>query len=164
MIWSGFALALLIVFVLQAGAASLLGLTSLDLFLALALVCSMMAPSHEARLAAWFTGLAQDLGSSDPLGIHAFILGLTAVLLTQLREVGNLAVWWVRGAIAFLAACPGQLLYRAYLRYWAGYGDDSFFNLLIASITASALAAVLALAVTFLPYYSRRRQGFYGGY
>ena len=164
MVWSGFAIALFLVFVFQTGVVSTLGLTQVDLFLVLALLCGMMAPLHDARLAAWFTGLGQDLGSADPLGIHAFVLGLTGVLLTQFRELGNITVWWVRGLVAFLAAWPGQLLYRTFLRYWAGFGDETFPRMVAAASVTSAIAAALAMCITFLPYYSRRRQRLYSSY
>ena len=107
MVWSGFAIALLLAYLLQTGVVALLGVPFVDAFLVLALLCGLVAPTHDARIAAWIAGLVQDLGSADALGIHAFTLGLTGLLLTRLRGVGNVGVWWVRGLAAFLAAWPG---------------------------------------------------------
>ncbi len=158
MAWSGFAIALLLAYLLQTGVVALLGVPFLDAFLVVALLCGLLAPTHDARIAAWIVGLAQDLGSADALGIHAFTLGLTGLLLTHLREIGNVGVWWVRGLAAFLAAWPGQAIYLLHLRYWAGTGSGSLGGLIVAATLASLVAAALAMSINALPGMLHRKR------
>jgi len=156
MSWGRFAIALGLVYVFQIGAASLLGWSHLDPFLIMAVIYGLTAPRHDARIAAWLAGLAQDLGSADALGVHAFTLGLTGLFVTKLREVGNVNVWWVRGLIMLAAAWPGQALYLFHLHYWSGAGAASFSALLFKATIVSAIAAAAALVVTALPSFGRR--------
>ncbi|MFQ5805204.1 MAG: hypothetical protein ACE5I3_02000 [Phycisphaerae bacterium] len=158
MAWGGFAIALLLAYLLQTGVVALLGVRFFDAFLVLALLCGLLAPTHDGRVAAWIVGLAQDLGGADALGIHAFTLGLSGLLLTRLREVGNVSIWWVRGLAAFLAAWPGQVIYLLHLHYWAGPGSVSFWNLVGTATLTSLLAAVLAMLINALPWVMRRRR------
>jgi cell shape-determining protein MreD len=158
MVWSGFAIALLLAYLFQTGVVALLGAPYVDAFLVLALLCGLLAPTHDARIAGWIAGLAQDLGSADALGIHAFTLGLTALLLTHLREVGNVGVWWVRGPVAFLAAWPGQLIYLLHLHYWAGQGSASLWQLVGNAALTALVAAALAMVINALPWMLRRRR------
>ncbi|WP_320046854.1 hypothetical protein [uncultured Ilyobacter sp.] len=151
MAWGGFAIALFFTYLLQVGVVSILDFPAVDLFLAFALLCSLFAPTHDARIAAFLIGLAQDLGSADALGIHAFTLGLTAVLLTYIRELGNMHVWWVRGLAAVLAAWPGQLLYLLHLYYWAGTGVISIRGAVYAAGVTAIVVAVLIMFVPSLP-------------
>ena len=158
MAWGGFTIALLLAYLLQTGVAALLSVPYFDAFLVLALLCGLLAPTHDARIAAWIVGLAQDLGSVDALGIHAFTLGLTGLLLTKLREVGNVRVWWVRGLAAGLAAWPGQMIYLLHLHYWAGPGSASFWNLVAAATLTSLVAAALATLINALPGVMHRQR------
>jgi len=158
MAWSGFAIALLLAYLLQTGVAALLGVPCFDAFLVLALLCGLVAPTHDARIAAWIVGLAQDLGGADVLGIHAFTLGLTGLLLTHLRGIGNVSVWWVRGLAAFLAAWPGQVIYLLHLHYWTRVGSVSLGNLILVATLTSIIAAVLALLINSLPWVVLRRR------
>jgi len=157
MAWGAFVIALLLAYVLQTGVAGLLAVPHFDAFLVLALLCGLLAPTYDARLAAWITGLAQDLGSADVLGVHAFTLGLTGLLLTWLREVGNVSVWWVRVLAAFLAAWPGQLLALLHLYYWwPGHGSASLWSVIATATLTSLVAAVLAMLISALPRVTRR--------
>lgn len=151
MAWGGFAIALLLAYLLQTGVAAPLDVPYFDAFLVLVLLCGLLAPTHDARIAAWIVGLAYDLGSVDALGIHAFTLGLTGLLLTKLREVGNVRVWWVRGLAAALAAWPGQMIYLLHLHYWAGRGSASFWGLVAEATVTSLVAAALATLINALP-------------
>lgn len=156
MAWGGFALALLLAYLVQVGVATPLDVPGFDAFLLVAVLCGLLAPTHDARIAAWITGLAQDLGSADALGIHAFTLGLTGLLLTWLREVGNVGVWWVRGLAVFLAAWPGQLIYLLHL-HLGGNAAASLWNLVGPAALTSLVAAVLATAIDVLPRLLRHR-------
>jgi cell shape-determining protein MreD len=158
MAWGGFAIALLLAYLLQTGVASLLHVPLIDCFLVLALLCGLVGPKHDARIAACIVGLAQDLGSVDALGIHAFTLGLTGLLLTRLREIGNVGVWWVRGVLAFLAAWPGQMIYLLHLHYWAGHASASFSELVVAATLTALFAALLAMLIHGLPWVMFRRR------
>ncbi len=158
MAWGGFAIALLLAYLLQTGVAAVVDLPFFDAFLILALLCGLIAPTYDGRIAAWITGLAQDLGSVDALGIHAFTLGLTGLLLTHLREIGNVGIWWMRGLAAFLAAWPGQLIYLMHLHYWAGHGSASLWSLIVTATMTSLLAAVLAMLINALPWMLHRHR------
>lgn len=160
MAWGGFAIALLLTYLVQTGVTALLPVPGVDLFLVLALLCGLLAPTHDARIAAWVVGFAQDLGSVDALGIHAFTLGLSAWLLTYLREIINVRAWWVRALAALLAAWPGQLTYLLHVHYWAGSGDASLGGLLAAATLTAAVAAALAMLINALPGVVRRRRRF----
>jgi rod shape-determining protein MreD len=159
MAWGSFAIALLLAYLVQAGVVALLGVQVFDAFLILALLCGLLAPPHDARIAAWVTGFVQDLGSADALGIHAFTLGLSGLVLTHLREIVNVRAWWVRGLAAFLAAWPGQIIYLLHLHYWAGRGSGSFGSLLLSATLTALVAAGLATLINALPrmMYRRRR-------
>jgi cell shape-determining protein MreD len=161
MAWGGFALALVLAYLVQTGVAAALHLPYFDAFLLVAVLCGFLAPTHDARLAAWITGLAQDLGSADALGIHAFTLGLTGLLVTWLREVGNVGVWWVRGMAAFLAAWPGQLVYLLHLHYWTGHASSSLGRLIVTATLTSLVAAVLATLISTAPWLLHRRRRHY---
>jgi len=158
MAWGGFTIALLLVYLVQTGVAGLLGVPYFDAFLVLALLCGFLAPTHDARIAAWIVGLAQDLGSADVLGIHAFTLGLTVLLLTRLREIANINRWWVRGVAGLLAAWPGQAIYLLHLHYWAGPGNTSFWSLILVATLTTLLAAAFAALINSLPWWARRRR------
>jgi len=158
MAWSGYAIALLLAYLLQTGVTALFDLPLFDPFLILAIICGLVAPTHDARIAGWITGLAQDLGSADALGIHAFTLGLTAMLLTQMRTFGNVGVWWVAALAGFIAAWPGQFLYLLHLHYWAGGGAVGFLGLLGTATWTAAIAAVFAMLINALPWAMHRRR------
>ncbi|MBU0617054.1 MAG: hypothetical protein KKI02_05005 [Planctomycetes bacterium] len=158
MAWGGFAVALLLAYLVQTGVAAVLNVPYFDAFLVVAVLYGLLAPTYDARIAAWTTGLVYDLGSADVLGIHAFTLGLTGLLLTWLREVGNVGVWWVRILAAFLAAWPGQLVYLLHLHYWAGHGSASLWNLVVMATLTALVAAALATLINALPRLLHRRR------
>ncbi len=155
--WTLFIFALLIVFLVQTTALRFIGWPALDLLLALALICGLAAPAPDARLAGFFVGFAQDLDASGPVGLHALALGLAALLLTWLREVVNLQVWWVRWLISFLAGFPAVLLVRLHQRFAQGAAFTWLEMLGSAALTA-AVAAVLATIVLGLPTALKHRR------
>ena len=156
--WGGFAIALLVACVLQKAVVALLPLRAFDAFLILALLSGTQMRKHDARIAGWLTGFVQDLSSADALGIHAFTLGMTALMMTRLREIGNMNVWWMRALVAFVAAWPPQLLYLVHLNYWSGPGPQSFLGLLWASMLTSLLAALIVTFINALPWLLRSRR------
>lgn len=157
--WSIFTASLIVVFLLQT---TLVGrfetLASLDLFLVLALVFGLSVPAEDARLGAWLIGFAQDLGSDGALGVHAFSLGIVAIVLTNLRELVQLESWWTRGLVGTLAAVPGMLIYLLHLYLWEGHAAASFVGVVGAAAWMSLLAAVGASLVTGLPWLVRLRR------
>lgn len=150
MIWGPFVVALLAVFILQTTVLRFFAPASLDLLLTLALVCGLALPALDARLAGWFTGLALDLGSADPLGLHALLLGAAAFALTHLRELVNSEVWWVRWIIAVVVAWPAQFFAGAYLK-WALGAPFGFGALVGHSFLSALLAGLIAALVVALP-------------
>lgn len=155
--WGRFALALLATLVVQSVVAWLLGARYVDAFLLLAVLAGLLAPARDARLMAFVAGLAQDLTSVDALGLHAFSLGLTGLLLTLLLEVVNTSVVWARVAVCFLAALPGQLLCLVHAVYWSGHGLTPWTLVLMDAAISSLVAAIAASAITSSRRFSRRR-------
>ncbi len=156
--WGVFAAALLITYLLQTSVVGYFltgsGTTpALDLFLVLALLCGFLTPVHDARIGAWLIGFANDLASSDTLGLHAFALGVVAIVLTNLRDTLNARVWWVRLLASFLAGLSGQIIIFLHMHFWPGGGElGSFSHLAWSAIMTALVAAALATAVTQLPW------------
>jgi rod shape-determining protein MreD len=157
MAWGLFLLALILTFLLQTTVTRFLGAEWLDLLLTLALLCGLAAPPVEGRLAAWFTGLARDVGTDAPFGLHAFMLGLAVLVLTQLREMVNQQLWWVRWLIAFLVAFPTQLLLRMHQRFLQG-DHQSWFQMIGRSFATAIVAGLLVAVILALPGLMRRRR------
>ncbi len=159
--WGLFAVALLVTFIVQTTVLRSLGGSPCDLLLTLALVSGLIAPPREARLAAWLTGLAQDMGTGgfrSPLGLYALSLGLAGWLLTHLREQVNRHLWWARWVIAFAAAVPSQILVRVHLRFLQGE-VLSWWQIIGQALVSSAAAGLLAAIVAGVPAaYRRYRQ------
>lgn len=162
MSWIAYGVALAVALLLQTTVCRLgeVPLLEADLLLALTLVCGLAAPAHDARLAGWMTGLAMDLMTVGPLGQHAVALGLTAWLLTRLRDTINTELGWVRFLAGFLAALPGQVLLPLHLRLVQGASLVSWWEALGLALQLSLTAALLAAALTGLPpLMPRRRRG-----
>jgi rod shape-determining protein MreD len=155
--WWLFAVALLVTFVVQTTARPLVAWSWLDLLLGLALVCGLTAPTPEARLAAFFVGLAQGIGTGGPLGVHALALGLAGLLLTYLREQVNRHLWWVRWLIASAAAGPGQFLVLLHQRFLQG-DAHSWRQMAVGGLVTSVVAGLLAAVAVGLPAAYRRRR------
>ena len=155
--WGLVSIALLLVYVLQTALLQHIAPAWLDLFLALALTCGLMAPTTEARLAGWIAGLAQDIGTDGPLGLYALAGGLAALILTGLRELVNREVWWVRWLAAFAAGLPAQLLVQLHDRYLQGAlvtWGQMVGHALETALVAALLAALAPGAIRLL----RRRR------
>jgi rod shape-determining protein MreD len=159
--WTAFTIALVSVYLAQVGILWRFGVGWLDLFLAYALLVALIAPTAEARLAGWIVGLAQDLGSTGPIGIHALSLGLAAFLLTRVRELLNVQVWWPRGLALWLAGLPAAALAVVHRNAWSATGEWNIFSAIGSGVTTSLAAALLVLLLTTLPALTlRRRQKF----
>jgi rod shape-determining protein MreD len=150
--WGLFSLALLLAYVLQTAVLQHFASAWLDLPLTLALVCGLMAPTAEARLAGWITGLAQDIGTDSPLGLHAFAAGLAVFALTALRELVNREVWWVRWLAALAVALPAQFLVQLHDRYvqgaavtWGQMAGHALETALVAALLAALAPGLLRL-------------------
>lgn len=155
--WGLFTLVLILAYVLQTTAVPTWALPVVDLLLALALVCGLAGSPPDARLAGWVTGLAQDIGSSGPLGLHALALGLAVMALGRLREMVNRELWWVRALIAFVVAWPAQLLIFLHARFMQD-AALSWPALLSQSLLTAVVAALLAALLVGAPGLWRRRQ------
>jgi len=152
--WGLFGVALIVALVLQTSVLPFSGLREVDLLLVLALVCGLAAPTIDARLAGCLVGFAQDIDTAGPLGWHALLLGLTATLLTVLRDWVNLHLWWARWLIAFTAALPGQIVVEVHLRF----GRGEYLRGVWGAVATATVAALLAALLTGLPAWLRRRQ------
>lgn len=155
--WGVFGVLLALVLLLQTSVLSVLGLRTIDLFLIYALVCGLVLPPYDARLAGWIIGFVQGLASAGMVMIHPVALGLTGLLSTVLRAGVNLDLWWVRLLVAFLSAWPGQLLVRIYWRFWdANAGDvlaprEPWWSILFGSAWVALAAGLIAAGLTALP-------------
>lgn len=127
-----------------------------DLFLVVALVAGLSAPTPDARLAAWFSGLAADLGTVGPIGVHALALGLTGLLLTQLRSTVNEYLWWARFWVALLAAIPGHILILLHLRYFQADLSLTWMDFFLPA--GLPIAAGAAALITQLSVFRQRRR------
>lgn len=158
--WGVYLLLLLLAWVLQSTLLPLLGVRWLDLLLVLALVYGLAAPVADARLAAWFTGLAQDLASSGPLGLHAFVLGLAVLGLTYVREWVNHNLWWARWLVAFSVAWPAQLVLCLHQRFLQDAPESALTwgRIISDALLVSVVAALLAAAILGLPMLVGRRR------
>lgn len=165
--WGALCLAIVATYVLQAGMLWMFGLTWFDPFLLLTLLLGLLTAAPQARLAGWVVGLAQDLGSQDVLGIHAFTLGLTALLATQLRRVFNVNVWWARVVVLLLAAWPPQVLYLLHLNYWVSQRTLSLGVIVERAAWLSVATAAVTMFVLTLPWvvaWRRRRRAMRGAF
>jgi rod shape-determining protein MreD len=156
MSWGLFAVALLIVYLLQTAVLPHVAPQWLDLLLAFALLCGLTAPVVDARLAGWIAGLAQDVGGDGALGVHALALGLTVLLLTRLREVVNRELWWVRWLAGLVVSWPAQLLVQLHDRYLQG-AALSWPHMLGYALLTALTASLLAAIALRLPSTTRRR-------
>lgn len=160
MSWAGLAAAVIVAVLLQTTVCQMgeLPLVDVDLLLILALIYGLLAPVQHARIAGWIIGFAYDLTSEGPLGIYALALGLTALLLTLMREVVNRHVWHVRLLICFMAALPGQLLVPLHLRFVQGGHVGSGWQVVFSAVMLSVTAAALAALITGLPPLAPRKR------
>lgn len=150
--WVAFALALLVALLLQTAVLPFLPLVSgLDLMLTLALICGLVAPVHDARLACWVVGFVYGLASIGTLGVHALAYGCAGVVLTRLRTEINVYVWWGRAILAFLGAWPAELMIRLHMRFWQLALPDPWWSMVGGATFSALLASLLAAALTALP-------------
>lgn len=161
--WGSFAVALLVVFLLQKSLVWTLGLDLryVDLFLALALICGLNAPAPDARLAAWVCGLARDLSAVPAeIGLHSLTLGLAGLILVWMRESGGCGVWWTRLICCLLAAWAGRIVYSLLAAMVAGTGSGSAWTHIVDSFWIALIASILALVGMTLPslLFGRRRR------
>ena len=157
--WGYFTLALVFTYVVQTAALARFAPQWLDLLLVFGLVCGLVAPLHEARLAGWIVGFAQDIRAEapSPIGLHALALGLAVLALTHLREMVNREVWWVRWVIAFVAALPAELLVLWHARVFQ-HANLSWWQIIGAAVLTAAVAGWLAAVVVGLPSVLGRRR------
>lgn len=152
----GFVIALLLTYVLQASVVGVLGLRHVDLFLVLAVLCGLLARAQDAPIAGWCVGLAQDLGSLDPLGIHAFSLGLTALVATRWRSVLNVDALWPRALVGLTSTWVGEAAYRAFMLLRTD-GAGGWWSAGFESLWTAAIATGLMLVITSAPQAPLRR-------
>ena len=155
--WILFIVALVVVHLVQTTLLPFFAPAWVDLMIALAVLCGLVAPSTDARLAAWIVGFAIDLDSDGPLGLHALALGLAVLGLTYLREWVNLGAWWVRWLIGFAVIFPAQLLVRLHSHFFQA-DNLSLGQILLMSLATAAASALLAALALVVPSLSGRRR------
>lgn len=157
--WAIFAVALLAALLLQTTLLAALGISDdVDLPLVVAILCGLLAPSPDARIAGWIAGACQDLSSGAGLGPHAIALGVTVWLLTLLREWAPVRPLLTRTIAVFFAALPGQLLVLIHLYWWRGQADASLWQLVSSSLEIDLWSTLVAVVITSLPWLARRRR------
>lgn len=129
---------------------------AVDLFVVLALILGFSAPTYDARIAAWICGFAQDLGSESQLGIHAVALGLTGLVVTQLREQIFRQVFVTRLVTGLLAAIPGQIVIEAYRWLIQKAPTGTIGSVVVSVLMVSVVSAVLAATCLQLPVWLGR--------
>ncbi|MCA9242327.1 MAG: rod shape-determining protein MreD [Phycisphaerales bacterium] len=151
--WGLFAALLVMAYFGQTMLIGRLGWNAIDLFLILACAVSFGANRHDARIAAWLTGFVQDLGSTGPLGVHAFALGAASVFVTVARGWADGRVWWIRAIIAFIAA----LIAEAVLWVADPAAGDVLIRRALSTATVTAIAlTLLGVAPLWLGWRGRR--------
>lgn len=155
--WWTFAFVLLAVHLLQTTLFAFVGGGLIDLYLSLALVCGLVMPVHDARLAAVMTGFAQDLGSIGPLGTNAFALGLTGLVATLLRPHFNWFAWYSRALVTLLSALPGLIVQRLHAAWIQSAPGAGVWTEILQVLATAFIAAGIAVAITQLPRLGRRR-------
>ncbi len=158
--WAGLLALTLVAVLLQASLGRLadLPVIELDLLLIITLVCGLITPAHDARLAALLIGFAVDLLSGGTIGLNAFAFGVTGLLVTKFREIINRQVWLGRLLIALLAAMAGQLLLLLELHFVQGVYLGGFAATVWAASRVAAPAALAAALLTLLPQLAPRRR------
>lgn len=160
--WAIFAVALLSALLLQTTLLPALGLhDDVDLPLVVAMLCGLLAPTPDARIAGWIAGACQDLSGGAGLGPHAVALGLTVWLLTLLREWAPVRPLMTRTVAVFVASLPGQLLALTHLYWWRGSGDASFWHLFGIALWIVLWSSIVAILITSLPWLAHRRRSAY---
>ncbi len=151
--WGWFALVLLAVVIAQGSFTPRWPMDlGLDLFAAFALACAWCLPAEEACLAGWIIGFIQDVGSLQPLGLHALTLGLATWGLTRIRDLVNRELWWVRWISGFAVLFPAQLLVSLRILWgkpveWWRFISEPFTTALVGALLAALLALLPAALV-----------------
>jgi rod shape-determining protein MreD len=158
--WTRLLAVLLLAVVLQATVGRLVDvpIVDFDLLLVLVLVCGLIAPAHDARMAALLIGFTADLLSGAPIGINTFAFGCTGVVITKLREIINRHVWLGRLVIALLAGLAGEIVLALHQSYVQGTVLGGFMQGLLAASRIALPAATAAALLTLMPALAPRRR------
>jgi rod shape-determining protein MreD len=144
--WLTFAILAVLVLTLQAAVAPRLELFSArpDFLLVVVVFLSLYAPSRDAIAAGWILGACADLMTIERFGVIALSYGLTAMIVTSLREY----LFRYRVMTQLVAALTACLLVRTawtmyyHLLYEAR--EPMLSDWLIGGVIASVYTAALA--------------------
>jgi rod shape-determining protein MreD len=158
--WAKLLVALLLAVLLQATVGRLadLPVIDVDLPLTLLLVCGLIAPTHDVRLAGLLIGFVVDLLSGGPMGVNTFAFGFTGLAITKLRETVNRHMWLGRLLIALLAALACEFVLLLHLHYLQGADLGGFAHAILAAGRIALPAALAAALLTLLPALAPRRR------
>ncbi len=148
--WIAFTILLYIVTVLQTAVVPYLGVhhTRPDLLVILAVYYALTARSQDALLAAWFIGLAADLTGlglvrHGGIGLHAFTMGLIAILIVNTRDFTFRDSVVTRLVYTLLAAFAQSLLVGLHLYYTAA-NRPAMIDIVLGSLYSAVFTALLA--------------------
>lgn len=158
--WPKLLAVLLVAVLLQATLGRLLDVpfVEIDLPLTIVLVCGLIAPAHDTRLAALLIGFVVDLLSGGPVGLNAFAFGFIALAATKLREIINRHMWLGRLVIALLAALSGEFILLLHMHYLQGAELGGFARATLTATRIAFPAALIAALLTLLPILAPRRR------
>ncbi len=158
--WAAFGVSLFVALLLQTTLVPRV-LESLDLFLVLALLCSLLTPAGDARIAGWVAGLVQDLAAGGGLGPHAFSLGFCVWVATVLREWIPIRPYGSRLLVSVVAAWLAQLVLWSYVAL--RFESIGWWSVIGNATSVALWSAILAVLLTALPGLRVRRRPRFDG-
>lgn len=119
-----------------------------DLFLILALAAAMTGRKDRAVTAAWITGLAKDIFSQGPLGAHAVLFLLMALVIVYIRPHFSVELPSVQALLAGFACMACNALY--FLAMFVYYPHVGVVGPVGHIVLASVMTACVMPLVMFL--------------
>ncbi|MEK6645018.1 MAG: rod shape-determining protein MreD [Planctomycetota bacterium] len=148
--WIAFSIVVYVVTVLQTAVVPFLGVhhTQPDLLIILAVYYALTARAQDALLAAWCIGLAADLtglgfARHGGVGLHAFTLGLIAILIVNTRDFTFRDSVITRLVYTLLAAFLQSMIVGLHLYYTAA-NRPALIDVVQGSLYSAVFTALLA--------------------
>jgi len=121
-----------------------------DLFLIFALAAALVGRKDRAVMAAWAAGLAKDIFSQGPLGAHATLFLLAALIVVHIRSYFSVELITVQALLAaFASAICNALYFLVLLMYHPHVG-------VVGPVGYVVLAAALTACLTPLAVLAAR--------
>ena len=103
--WGGFAIALLLAYLVQTGVAAFVPLPYFDAFLVLALLCGLLGMKHDARIAAWMDAIP---GEERAVGLAVVDPPIVRAAVAHALGAGPAGAWRVDVAPLTLSVLTGH--------------------------------------------------------